>query len=192
MRNATALLSFSSLIGDNNSSLRVSSFVQTFKFACPCNTIASIHKSCSTLKDTAQFWQKLRVRIVHAPPQEPKRTAWWVAKDILKMIQKNVIMIELTISVNFKQFEDPNFFFRVSIQWRRSYRDSAQGAGGWRGRLTSDTEWGADDTFFSVTLYNFQKGGRTEPLPASPPPRVLASPRTLQTLCFRNLHCLSF
>ena len=60
------------------------------------------------------------------------------------------------------------------------------------GRLTSDTEWGADDTFFSVTLYNFQKSGRSEALPASPPPQALASPRTLQTLCFRNLHSLSF
>ena len=30
---------------------------------------------------------------------------------IFKMIQNNVIMIELTISVKFKQFEDPNFNF---------------------------------------------------------------------------------
>ena len=54
-RSTTASLSFLSLIDDNNSSLRVSLFVQTFKFACPSNAIVSIHKACSTLKDTAQF-----------------------------------------------------------------------------------------------------------------------------------------
>ena len=59
--------------------------------------------------------------------------------------------------------------------------------GGEEGGSLSDTEWGDDDTFFSVTLYNFQESGRTEALPASPPPRALASPRTLQTLAFSEL-----
>ena len=32
---------------------------------------------------------------------------------------------------------------------------------------------GADNTFFLVTLYNFQKRGRAIALPAPPPPRSL-------------------
>ena len=51
-RSTTASLSFLSLIDDNNSSLLVCA---KFKFACPSNAIVSIHKACSSLKDTAQF-----------------------------------------------------------------------------------------------------------------------------------------
>ena len=39
--------------------------------------------------------------------------------------------------------------------------------------LTSDSNWGARNTFFLVTLYNFQKSGTAIALPAPPSPRSL-------------------
>ena len=42
------------------------------------------------------------------------------------------------------------------------------------GGLTSDSKRGAENTFFSVALYNFKKRGRGEGVDsAHPPPRAL-------------------
>ena len=41
----------------------------------------------------------------HPPPLPPKRSAWWERKRI-KMTQNNVVMLGLTISMHFQQFED--------------------------------------------------------------------------------------
>ena len=49
-------------------------------------------------------------REAHATPQEPKRSAWWDHKS-LKIMQNNLVMVGLTISVHFQQFEDIKFIF---------------------------------------------------------------------------------
>ena len=44
------------------------------------------------------------VRTHPSPPGGPKRFAWWYRK-IFKMVQNNVVMVELTVWMRFKQFE---------------------------------------------------------------------------------------
>ena len=46
-----------------------------------------------------------RVGAAHAPSREPERSAWWDRKRF-KMIQNNAVVVGLTISIYFQQFED--------------------------------------------------------------------------------------